>query len=256
MNQRVIRPPAAAATRWAGLLPQISWMNEHQDVLNMYVKNPATNCVASDDGTVAQDHVFDEYEWCMIGALDAVVRPVGPFISTMEATERVTSSLVLPMTNGLLHATSKSAPIVRYMYDHGTPQEELVVEHEDLCIEVQEVRNVLHNENVKQFRDGEREGHTEDLLICTILDPRFKLMNFVGCSSKHKTNAEHYLRENYKADWSPQAVQKALKKSAAANGEDVVDVDAPSTSKSHPEATKDSEVPAIFKKVCILFFMF
>ncbi len=68
---------------------------------------PATNCVASKDGTNMQDHIIDEYEWCMIGELDAVVRPMGPFISTMEATVRVTSSLFLPMTSGLLHATNK-----------------------------------------------------------------------------------------------------------------------------------------------------
>jgi hypothetical protein len=45
-EQIVIRPPAAAETRWAGLLPQIPWMNEFSSVLQMYTKNPAQNCVA------------------------------------------------------------------------------------------------------------------------------------------------------------------------------------------------------------------
>ena len=61
--------------------------------------------------------------------------------------------------------------------------EEPMVEHGDLCIEVQEVWNILPNETIRRFRDVEREGHTEDLLICAILDPRFKLMNYVGCSA-------------------------------------------------------------------------
>jgi hypothetical protein len=107
IEQSVTMPPPAAATRWADLLPQTAWMKEHRNVLEMYVEKPATNCVASDDGTTMQDHVIDEYEWCIIGELDATVRPVGPFISTMEATERVISSLVLPMNFGLLHATNK-----------------------------------------------------------------------------------------------------------------------------------------------------
>ena len=46
-------------------------------------------------------------------------------------------------------------------------------------------------------------GHYEDNLICTILDPRFKLMNFNGATSEMKTNAELYLRGNFKADWAP-----------------------------------------------------
>jgi len=42
-----------------------------------------------------QDHIIDEYEWCMVRELDGVVRPVGPFISTMEATERFGDSPIL-----------------------------------------------------------------------------------------------------------------------------------------------------------------
>jgi hypothetical protein len=142
------------------------------------------------------------------------------------------------------------------MYKHGVLNEERMVEHADLCIEVQEVRNVLHNENIKRFRDGEREGHTEDLLICTILDPRFKLMNYVGCSAKHKDCAELYLRENYKADWSPSAVEKALKNSSppARDDDDVVEVDEASTSVGHVAPPQAPEVPPMFKKVRKLFF--
>jgi len=55
----------------------------------------------------------------MIGELDAAVRPVGPFIFTMEATQRVTSSLVLSMTSGLLRATNKLFHVLRLMYKHG-----------------------------------------------------------------------------------------------------------------------------------------
>ena len=125
-----------------------------------------------------------------------------------------------------------------------------MVEHGDLCTEVKDVRNVLHNENFRRFRDREREGHTEDLLICTILDPRFKLMNYVGYSVKHKDCAELYWRDNYKADSSPPAIEKALKNSTPPlRDDDVVEVDVASTSSAPVAQPQAPEIPQTFKKV-------
>ena len=222
----------------------------------MHVEKPAINCVASDDGTITmQDNIIDEYKWYMIGELGDVVRPVSLFISKMEATKRVKSYLVHPMTSGLLHPTNKLVHVLRLMYKHGVLHVELFVEYDDLGIEVQEVRIVLHNENIRRSQDGEREGHTEDLLIYTIHDPRFKLMNYIGCSVKRKGCAELYLRENYKADWSPSAAEKAFKNSTPpARDDDVVEVDEDSTSMGHVSPTQAPEVPPMFKKVRKLFF--
>ena len=217
IKQICTRPPAASQTRWAGILPQVAWLNEHADVIDLYDKKPAKNCCESDDGTTFKDHAINDYEWNIIAELDAAIRPVGPFISTMEATQRVTSSLVLPMTHGILHATSKDVPVVKYMYLNGELMKEEIVKHDDLSSEVQSVRNILHSENHTRFKEKEREGHVEDLLISTILDPRFKLMNFVGCTSRTKSDAEKYLRAAYDADWSPAAIALKLKKIADAN---------------------------------------
>ena len=85
-NQKVTKPPAASQTRWAGLLPQIAWMNEHRDALCAYERKPAMNTAILDDGTTFTDHTLVEHDWIMIANLDAVERPVGPFISTMEVT--------------------------------------------------------------------------------------------------------------------------------------------------------------------------
>ncbi len=51
--------------------------------------------------------------------------------------------------------------------------------------------------------DKERKGHYQDNLICTLLDPRFKLLNVNGSTKAMKKNAEKYLKTNYKSDWSP-----------------------------------------------------
>ncbi len=65
---------------------------------------------------------------------------------------------------------------------------------------MQEDRVILHSEKYSRFKEKEREGHVEDLLIATILDPRFKLMNFIGCTSTTKCDAENHLRAAYKID--------------------------------------------------------
>ena len=47
-----------------------------------------------------------------VAQLDVVLRPVGPFIETMEATKKITVSLVLPMVGLLLKALDPSIPVV------------------------------------------------------------------------------------------------------------------------------------------------
>ncbi len=105
------KPPAAAETRWAGLLPQITWSNEFSSVLQLYKKNPAKNCVEIDGVEPIEKKFLEEYEWVVVSHLDAALQPVGPFIATMEASETVTSFLVIPMTLAFFHATSRDVPV-------------------------------------------------------------------------------------------------------------------------------------------------
>ena len=180
-------------------------MNEFSSVLQFYKTDPAKNCAADDNGEVYEAKEFlDEYEWIMVSQLDAALRPVGPFIATMEASEKVTCSLVIPMTLAIIHATSKDVPMLCYNYEYGELSESFV-EHDDICEDVRLVREKLHNENKQRFVEKERIGNYEDNLICTLLDPRFKLMNFNGSTVEMKRDAEKYLKENYKANWSHQA---------------------------------------------------
>jgi len=192
-------------------------MNKYCDVLELYDKKPAKNWCESSDISTFNDHDIAEYEWSIITELDDAICPVGPFISAMEAAQRVTSSLVLPMTRGILHATSKDGLVVKYMYLNGELMKEVIVKHEDLSSEVQHVKNILNSENYSRFTEKEREGYIENLFISTILDPRFKAMGFVGCTSKNKSDAATYLRAAYATDWSPTAIARELKKVAAAN---------------------------------------
>jgi hypothetical protein len=67
------------------------------------------------------------------------------------------------------------------------------------------VREKLHLENKDRFFDKERTGNCKDNLICTLLDPRFKLINCYDSTVQMKRDAETYLKENFKADWSLKA---------------------------------------------------
>ena len=68
---------------------------------------------------------------------------------------------------------------------------------------MQAIRHKLHLENKERFVDKERKGYYEDKLICTLLDPRFNLLNFNRSTKAMKKNAEKYLKANNKSDWSP-----------------------------------------------------
>ena len=106
----------------------------------MYKKNPAKNCAADDNGDIFEEQEFlTEYEWAVVTELDGALRPVGPFIATMEASEKVTCSLVIPMTLAIIHATSKDVPVLCYSYEFGKLSEEFV-ENDNLCEEVRLVR--------------------------------------------------------------------------------------------------------------------
>ncbi len=115
-------------------------MNEHHEVVQLYEKQPAENCVVLYDGTSFSDHAFSERDWCMMADLDVVDRPCGPFISTMEATEHGTMSLLIPMTLAILHATSRYVPVEVFEYVSVEFTNIHTKEHSELTTEVQEVR--------------------------------------------------------------------------------------------------------------------
>jgi hypothetical protein len=145
-----------------------------------------------DDCTIFSDQKFSEYDWCMVGYLDVGLRPCCPFISTMEATERLTMSLVIPMTLAILHATSRHVQVEVFEYESGELTNIDLKEHCSLTTEVRKVRKILYDNHNKKFYVEERIGHREDLLICTILDPRFKLMNFPGRTPIMKEEADFF----------------------------------------------------------------
>ena len=62
---------------------------------------------------------MEEYDWVVVSHLDAALRLVGQSIATMEASEKVTSSLIISMTLAVIHATRKDGHVHCYSYEFG-----------------------------------------------------------------------------------------------------------------------------------------
>lgn len=167
------RPPMGAATRWAGFLPMVEWVNEFKAGILSYNVSPAQNTVANDDGSEYKEHLMEDYEWVEVAQMDGVLRPVGPFISTLEATKKITISLVLPMVGLLMKALHPLSPVLVRDYSDIVKPVTVTVQGSDLVSVVDKLRSQLLFENKKRFMEGERVGHMEDLLVSTILDPRY-----------------------------------------------------------------------------------
>ncbi len=131
-------------------------------MLGLYERKLAKGCVALDDGATFDNYKFTEYEWLSIGDFEPALRPVGPFIVTMESTDRVTCSLALPMIYSILHATSSAVHVHRYVYDNGELTDNYMKEADELSSEVQDLRRMLHIDNKEPFITNEKIGHKED----------------------------------------------------------------------------------------------
>ena len=71
------KPPVGAATRWAGVLPQLAWAVEQRPALDKYTISPADSTCKLDDGTTYTDHALCPEEWDILVEL---VRP-GPCLA-------------------------------------------------------------------------------------------------------------------------------------------------------------------------------
>ena len=120
---------------------------------------------------------------------------------------------------------------------------------QELACEVHDVRCMLYKENKRRFVDEERVGYKEDLLISTILDPHFKLMNYPGCTNEMKEDAEIYLRSTYRLDWSPSTEAKAKRLAEVAEGIDKADYGVEDASPT----TSSKVVAPLFKKEAMLY---
>ena len=63
------KPPMGAATRWAGILPMVSWVNENMEALLAYDSRHPRDCALLDYGTNHKDYVLGDEDWEVLAQL-------------------------------------------------------------------------------------------------------------------------------------------------------------------------------------------
>ena len=132
----------------------------------------------------------------------AILAPVKVLIASMEASEYPTSNLVKPYIGkmidrlsplksttteyrGIKEIVKVSNHILPYVVIHCEGKDiyniSRISKVEEYHPKVAEFRELLRDQLIHRLT-CEREGHLEDLLMITVLDPRFKNMDFKGSS--------------------------------------------------------------------------
>jgi hypothetical protein len=77
------------------------------------------------------------------------------------------------MVGLLMKALHPLSPVLVRDYSDIVKPVTVTVQGSDLVSVADKLRSQLLFENKKRFMEGERVGHMEDLLVSTILDPRY-----------------------------------------------------------------------------------
>lgn len=58
-----LKPPVGARTRWAGVIPMITWMNENIKAILEYDARHPKDCAMLEDGSEYGDHLMTIEDW-------------------------------------------------------------------------------------------------------------------------------------------------------------------------------------------------
>ena len=63
------KPPIGASTRWAGIIPMITWVNENMEALIEYDAKHPRDCAVLEDGSTYKDYVLREEDYELLNQL-------------------------------------------------------------------------------------------------------------------------------------------------------------------------------------------
>ena len=136
------KPPMGASTRWAGIIPMISWMNSNRAVLEEYNIRHPKDCAVLEDGTTYTDHAMGDEDWEIISQLvscyeivsflswlclltypvqqEGILSPFTLFMQVMQQTLKPTISLVLPVIGKLISMLNRDRKFAVLDYSSGS----------------------------------------------------------------------------------------------------------------------------------------
>ena len=68
------KPPVGARTRWAGIIPMISWVNENHQALMEYNTRHPKDCATPEDRSAYDDYMLIDEDWDVISQLVGVLQ--------------------------------------------------------------------------------------------------------------------------------------------------------------------------------------
>jgi len=153
---------------------QLEWIGENVKTLPLYDVERTTRklqCADNPDGTSYATHQLSPAHWKAIPGMRSMYAPWVELVLLLEHGFKVTSSLVLPLIPSLYARTAQDQPF----FDVDT--EEAL---DNVPRYVLEGREVLHKELGEKFFADMDISKVEDFALATVLDPRFKNLDFPG----------------------------------------------------------------------------
>jgi hypothetical protein len=120
------------------------------------------------DGTTYDKHELSDEEWVVVPQIALLLEPFNEATTVLQGSKYVTRSLVLPTISSLHHVTSPGED----MLDNG-----------DNCVvrmhpAINAGRQTLHEDLQRRFTENMDISKVEDFALATVLDPRFKRLDF------------------------------------------------------------------------------
>ena len=190
------RPNGGGNIRWGYTIDVYEWIALAEGALKQYVEPP--DCARSDDGSTYSRHALTDEEHTIVHQLVSVLLPCRTLIAILEATLTPTNNLVLPYVGKMIDRLEPHKSTVSYFSG-----EKETIKEEDYHPKVQEFRELFQDQLKHRF-EGQRIGHIEDLMVCSMLDPRFKNFDFKRATAQMRADAKKYLIGNFLNNWAPQ----------------------------------------------------
>ena len=194
-------PKKGNITRWGESYEQALWFVEQRIVVQDYCTNHPKNCVDNEDGTCVDDHLLDLADWDIVVSVEAVLAPFFVANKVLQPTLSPTRGLLMPVISGMVRVLKD--PIIRDGRD-GAPLPRVPPE-------VWEPRAALLRGLYKRFDETLEEGLREDLVISTLLDPRFKAFTQWPTLNPDKYDlawAVKALTNSWKANYAPKPAEQ------------------------------------------------
>ena len=188
------RPIQDVITRWRSGHDMASWFREQQQaVMTFDIRH------AAEAGDVYGANRMELSDWSLVEQSVAVLATSANITTHLEGTKYVTISSVLPMVYRLLAELEDT----RSLYLPWKPQAQQWLAPGNMRPAVKTARAAFHDDLYDRYVTSLSEVRKGELVISTILDPRFKDYSLIGTNAADRAWAMDLIENEFDSDWAP-----------------------------------------------------